>query len=1016
MRRFITILALCVFCLIHNSWAKSNRVLYILSDPASTTVSKQEFFLVSRFYGLPVDISIASNFPTDSTAFNDVNGQKYPCVAVSEVILEKLSPPQVANIKAYVNNGGSVFITDVSDSVVMDVEPALQSLTDGYVLGAQRRVQSEKILIFSTMNPQLTDVFTGLRLTYPTNPDTTYDQALVYNPGSGLVPIISSVDSSGQTFDFFISYPAGAGNVYISSANQRHRFHKLYTYYDVRFGPEILPSMIVLKMLYGEYAWHSSDRFANFTIDDPALANKPGLTFSDYLNNVKAHRYHTTFAYIPQSYVSGYNEPAVEQLFQTNTDYFSIVEHGDFHVPQYEFFAYTSSDSANVCQSAGYCGNPPVPFAEHERLLVDGLTKISLMEKNLGLHRNRVMVFPAGSPPVPTLGLLDKYDFNATMNGQQYPLLITNDTVWNSDILPVNIDYEAFPYYDREYVIEPYDSIHIRSHFEYGIFNLFIGKPALYFGHVVGLPPNSTGFNLFADSLNRLAIHPNWKGCDYIASHIYTTKTNEDGSDSVIFYGNDVVLTNPTPVTKMIYAQKTVGTFAAIRSVLIDNLPVPFTTVNGILNLNLSINSNSSREITIVHSQGSLDFAISPADVKPDPLGLKIMVHNFGDSAGVCSAVLMDSSNGEVIGVNSGIVNGHDSSIVLIQSMPVSFNNKWIILNPLNIGPETNLSNNSVNLSFLPNDSDIVVDDFTYPNSPFNHAWWTTTPSVSGGLRTVFDPVLNENVLEVITNNGTQYEVQKGNIVLPRNSFSVDLKANANFQFYVECLDSASNIFYVHYTPDSHSPNQNLPYLHMHIGSTFMDGNWHTLTRNIDTDIDSVSWPHGIARIVGFLISGQISIGPITVLQDLQTTYSSCRIQVNKSWNLVSLPLKSPNPIYTAIFPTAVSYAFMYDQGYSMKDSLENGIGYWLKFKDTQIVKLSGSFVNFDTIQIHNGWNLIGNISVAIPSASTSAINTSQLTPYYGYNFGYIKADTLYPGKGYWVKFNSKGKLVFISH
>ena len=133
------------------------------------------------------------------------------------------------------------------------------------------------------------------------------------------------------------------------------------------------------------------------------------------------------------------------------------------------------------------------------------------------------------------------------------------------------------------------------------------------------------------------------------------------------------------------------------------------------------------------------------------------------------------------------------------------------------------------------------------------------------------------------------------------------------------------------------------------------------------------------------------------------------------NWNLISIPVTLTDYCKATCFPTACSKAFSYQgAGYVQKDTLRNGTGFWLKFQYPETITVDGLNRTTDTATVSNRWNMIGSISSAV--ARTSIIqNPSGIVKsnYFGYNgSGYVIADTLYPGKGYWVKTGSEGNLI----
>jgi photosystem II stability/assembly factor-like uncharacterized protein len=163
-------------------------------------------------------------------------------------------------------------------------------------------------------------------------------------------------------------------------------------------------------------------------------------------------------------------------------------------------------------------------------------------------------------------------------------------------------------------------------------------------------------------------------------------------------------------------------------------------------------------------------------------------------------------------------------------------------------------------------------------------------------------------------------------------------------------------------------------------------------------------------------------VTPITTdlspLTDWPGPDSCYRINANKpyvyvalksQWNLISVPLLQVDSSVQNIYPTATyntTYSFE-DDLYKQKSTLLPGIGYWTKFPSNINQKVIGSELNSLNIPVKLGWNIIGCIDHEVP-APTGEIISSQV---YGYENGYQIAETLIPGKGYWIKTNSPGIL-----
>jgi hypothetical protein len=135
---------------------------------------------------------------------------------------------------------------------------------------------------------------------------------------------------------------------------------------------------------------------------------------------------------------------------------------------------------------------------------------------------------------------------------------------------------------------------------------------------------------------------------------------------------------------------------------------------------------------------------------------------------------------------------------------------------------------------------------------------------------------------------------------------------------------------------------------------------------------------------------------------------------VSQSWNLLSIPLLVSDYRKATLYPAATSKAFMYESGYKEKDTLKNGIGFWVKYPSSQSVLYTGTTMTSDTIDVNNRWNIIGALSY--PILKTAVVPIAPVTissVFWGYasGTGYASQDTLKPGKGYWLKVSQAGKL-----
>ncbi|MDI6802595.1 MAG: FlgD immunoglobulin-like domain containing protein [Bacteroidota bacterium] len=135
----------------------------------------------------------------------------------------------------------------------------------------------------------------------------------------------------------------------------------------------------------------------------------------------------------------------------------------------------------------------------------------------------------------------------------------------------------------------------------------------------------------------------------------------------------------------------------------------------------------------------------------------------------------------------------------------------------------------------------------------------------------------------------------------------------------------------------------------------------------------------------------------------------------NQGWNLVSVPFIPRDTLNSKkinVFPDAQSNAFAYSAGYNSKDTLYNGIGYWLKFTNPVVRRMHGRRVNSAQIYVNAGWNLIGSITSPVATSTVTSNPPGMIaSPYYAYNNGYTVSTNIEPGKAYWIKVANSGTL-----
>ncbi|HEV8539396.1 MAG TPA: T9SS type A sorting domain-containing protein [Bacteroidota bacterium] len=137
---------------------------------------------------------------------------------------------------------------------------------------------------------------------------------------------------------------------------------------------------------------------------------------------------------------------------------------------------------------------------------------------------------------------------------------------------------------------------------------------------------------------------------------------------------------------------------------------------------------------------------------------------------------------------------------------------------------------------------------------------------------------------------------------------------------------------------------------------------------------------------------------------------------VDGGWNMLSVPVLTGNYDPRVIFPRAVSNAFSYQGSYIPEEELQNGSGYWVKFALNSRVSFFGSIITAETVAVASRWNMIGSISSSLPVSTIASdppgMIVSNFFTYQSDTGNYIIADSIVPGRAYWVKSAQGGNLI----
>jgi hypothetical protein len=340
--------------------------------------------------------------------------------------------------------------------------------------------------------------------------------------------------SGTQRYPAALERGVGAGRLLLSAGNPRLESALGYDY-GPRHALTLLPPMMAIQQLYSVRAWHVPAKFANFTIDDPALRRGLlGLDFDRALALAEEHNFHLTIATVPRDL--GLAQPHVVGLLQAHAQRLSACYHGYNH-HGYEFFSLPEG--------------PPVrfrsrPLAVQERALEKAAEAGRRFARRTGYVLDRIMVFPHGLGPAAVFPKLQELGFLASCNAfDREPLGAPPNPDPDVGMRPADLWWRGFPLMWRRSLRD-----------QTFPFDLFVGRPVIAFAHRQGVGPDLLPFAERAGILDRLAVGSlRWQGLEEIARHAYLQRVGAGQDWQVQMRADEICLHNPedTPRTYRVH-------------------------------------------------------------------------------------------------------------------------------------------------------------------------------------------------------------------------------------------------------------------------------------------------------------------------------------------------------------------------------------------------------------------------------------------------------------------------------
>jgi len=124
----------------------------------------------------------------------------------------------------------------------------------------------------------------------------------------------------------------------------------------------------------------------------------------------------------------------------------------------------------------------------------------------------------------------------------------------------------------------------------------------------------------------------------------------------------------------------------------------------------------------------------------------------------------------------------------------------------------------------------------------------------------------------------------------------------------------------------------------------------------------------------------------------------------------VSLPVTSGDLSVGSHFPDAVSNTlYEFDGSYVLAEQMDPGAGYWLNLSSAGLVTFDGDALPSMSMPLFSGWNLVGALGSETVIEDPDGLIVSG--GIFGFDGGYVQAEQLSPGQGYWVASSGDGSV-----
>jgi hypothetical protein len=334
----------------------------------------------------------------------------------------------------------------------------------------------------------------------------------------------------------------------------------------------LAPYILFLSHAAGDYGWHFSGHYANFTIDDSWLIQPYGLLdYKALLAEMEAHRFHTTIAFVPWNFDR--SRPDVVALFRSHPNQYSICVHGNDHEHR-EFGDYSTN-----------------PLSDQIADIKQGIARMERFTALTQIPYDRFMVFPHAVAPEPTFAALRTYGFLGTANSSNVPLGEPTPHDPMFFLRPYTTDYANFLSLYRYAAAGEVPRLDVAI-------QAFLGNPILFYDHASLFGSGIGAFDAHADYVNQIQPDTRWTSLGDIARHSYLLRRRTNDAFDVLMLSTEMTLENHADTEQIFYVHRN-GSNGLAGTLTIDGSPMH---LDGSPEVRIAIPARQSRLLRMMYS------------------------------------------------------------------------------------------------------------------------------------------------------------------------------------------------------------------------------------------------------------------------------------------------------------------------------------------------------------------------------------------------------------------------------